>query len=133
MLRSLLAVLAGIVVLTVASFAIEAAVDFLLPRSLSANEWVKLLTYTYGLLCVAAGGFVAARIAGRLPVQHAVAMGVVQAALTVVAMFSPEGNHASRMQWILIAICSIPAATLGGILNRGVKSREGLAKAPARA
>jgi hypothetical protein len=48
-------------------------------------------------------------------------------------MFSPEANHASRLQWILIAICSIPAAALGGILNRGVESREGLEKAPARA
>jgi len=143
MLRSGLAVLAGIVVLTAASFAIEAAVDFFLPRlfpqalpapaSLSANAWVRLLTYTYGLLCVAAGGYVAARIARRLPVQHALAMGAVQAGLTVLAMFSPEANHASRSQWILIAICSIPAAGFGGILSKGTDSREGLAKAPARA
>ena len=133
MFRSLLSVLAGIVVLTAASFAIEAAVDFLLPRPLSANGWARTLTYAYGTLCVTAGGYVTARIARHSPVRHAMAMGLVQAGLTVLAMFSPEANHASRLQWILIAACSIPAAGLGGILYRGVRSRERLAKAPARA
>jgi putative membrane protein (TIGR04086 family) len=133
MLRSVLSVLAGIAVLTAASFAIEAAVDFILPRSLSAHGSVRILTYAYGMLCVSAGGFVAARIARRSPVQHAMAMGVVQAGITVLAMFSPERNHASPLQWIFIAACSMPAAVLGGILYKGVKSRAGLAKAPARA
>lgn len=129
MLRSVVAVLAGIVVLTAASFAIEAAVGFFFPRS----PWFRILTYAYGMLCVAAGGFVTAWIARRFPVQHAILMGVAQAGLTVLAMFSPESNHASPLQWILIAACSIPAAVLGGILYKGVRSREGLAKAPARA
>ena len=129
MLRSLLAVLTGIAVLTAASFAIEAVVDFFLPRS----GWVRVLTYSYGLLCVAAGGYVAGRIARRSPVRHAIAMGVVQAGLTVVAMFSPEAFHATRLQWILIAIGSIPAAAVGGVFNKGARSSEGLAKAPARA
>jgi hypothetical protein len=128
MLRSILSVLAGIVVLTAASFAIEAVLNPLLLRlfpqalpdaaALSSNPWVKALTFAYGLICVASGGYVAARIARRLPIQHAAAMGVVQAALTIAAMFSPEGSHASPAQWIFIAILSIPAALAGGSLYK---------------
>jgi len=68
MVRSVLSVLAGIAVLTAASFAIEAAVDPLLlwvfpqalpsPKALSANQWVRKLTFAYGFLCVAAGGYI---------------------------------------------------------------------------
>jgi hypothetical protein len=128
-------VLAGIAVLTVASFAIEAAVNPLLPRvfpqalpdpaALSRNLWVKTLTFAFGLMCVAAGGYVAARIARRLPVQHAAAMGIVQAGLTIVAMLSPVANHASRLQWITTAILSVPAALAGGaVYARKVRNRQ---------
>ena len=124
MVRSMLAILAGIAVLTALSFAIEAAVNPLLlrvfpqalpgPAALSTNEWVRALTFCYGLACVAAGGYVAARIGRRLPMRHAAIMGIVQAALTILAMLSPEGNHASRRQWIAIAVLSVPAALAGG-------------------
>jgi hypothetical protein len=141
MLRSVLSVLAGIVILTTASFAIEAVVNPLLLRAfpqalpntaaLSSNQWVRILTFAYGLTCVAAGGYVAARIARRLPIKHAAATGILQAGLTMAAMLSPEANHASRMQWITIAILSIPAALAGGFLYRGTQVNEGLEKAPA--
>jgi MFS family permease len=141
MLRSVLSVLTGIAILTLASFAIEAVVDPLLlwafphdlpsPAALSSNRWVRVLTFAYGLTCVAAGGYVAARIARRLPIKHAAAMGILQAGLTIAAMLSPEASHASRMQWIAIAILSIPAATAGGFLYKGKKLNEGLEKAPA--
>jgi hypothetical protein len=143
MLRSILSVLAGIAVLTVASFAIEAAVDPLLLRAfpqalpssaaLATNPWVKTLTFAYGLMCVAAGGYSTARIARRLPVKHAAAMGIVQAGLTIAAMLSPEANHATRLQWIATAILSLPAALAGGALSQIRKSDEGLEKAPASA
>jgi hypothetical protein len=117
-----------IAVLTVTSFAIEAAVDPLLlrvfrqalpdPAALSTNHWIKTLTFAYGLICVALGGYVAARIARRLPIKHAAAMGIVQAGLTIAAMLSPEANHASRLQWITIAILSVPAALAGGTLYK---------------
>jgi hypothetical protein len=124
MIRSILAVLAGIAVLTAASFAIEAAVDPLLlrlfpralpgPAALSTNQWARTFTFAYGFVCVAFGGYIAARVARRLPMRHAAAMGIVQAGLTVAAMLSPEGSHASRLQWIMIAILSVPAALAGG-------------------
>jgi hypothetical protein len=141
MFRSLLSVLAGIAMLTAASFAIEAAVNPLLlrvfpqalpgPEALSSNPWVKALTFAYGLMCVAAGGYAAARVARRRPIRHAAAMGVVQAGLTIGAMLSPVGNHASVVQWITIAILSIPAALAGGALYTGGNPNEGLEKAPA--
>jgi hypothetical protein len=128
MLRSALSVLAGIAVLTAASFAIEAALNPLLlrlfpralpdPAALTTNPWVRTFTFAYGFMCVASGGYIAARIARRLPVIHAAAMGIVQAGLTIAAMLSPEGSHASRSQWIIIAVLSIPAALAGGYLCR---------------
>ena len=143
MLRSVLSILAGIAVLTATSFAIEAAVNPLLlrvfpqalpgPEALSSNPWVKTLTFAYGLMCVAAGGYVAARVAGRLPIFHAAAMGIVQAGLTVAAMLSPVAIHASRLQWVATAILSIPAALVGGTLYKPRKPNEELEKAPASA
>jgi|SRR5215471_6056068 len=142
MVRSVLSVLAGISVLTVASFAIEAALDPLLlrafpeapgPEALSSNLWVRALTFAYGLACVAAGGYIAARVARRRPVKHAAAMGIIQAGLTIMAMLSPVGNHASRLQWIITAVLSIPAALVGGVVYKGRKPNDGLEKAPASA
>lgn len=131
MLRSVLSVIAGIVVLTATSFAIEAVMNPLLlrlfplalpgPAALSTNHWVRALTFAYGLTCVAAGGYVTARLARRLPIKHAAAMGIVQAGLTIMAMLSPEANHATRLQWIATAILSIPAALAGGALYKGRK------------
>ena len=134
MLRSVASVLAGIAVLTIASFAIELALDPLLLKlfpealptteALSVNPWRRTLTFAYGFLCVAAGGYVAARLARQLPVQHATATGIVQAGLTVMAMYSPAANHASRVQWIVIAVLSIPAAVAGGMLCRARSRRK---------
>ena len=134
MLRSVLSVIAGIAVLTATSFAIESAVDPLLlrifplalpgPTALSTNHWVRALTFAYGLMCVAAGGYVTARIAQRLPIKHAAAMGIVQAGLTIMAMLSPEANHATRLQWITTANLSIPAALVGGSLYKSRKHDE---------
>jgi hypothetical protein len=143
MVRSVLSVLAGIAVLTLASFAIEAAVNPLLlrvfpealpgPEALSSNPLVRALTFAYGLLCVFAGGYIAARVARRLPVKHTAVMGIIQAGLTIMAMLSPVGNHASRLQWIIAAILSIPAALVGGVAYKSDKPNDRLEKAPASA
>jgi hypothetical protein len=143
MVRSVLSVLAGIAVLTATSFAIEAALNPLLmrafpealpdPEALSSNPWVRAITFGYGLLCVAAGGYVAARVARRRPVTHAAVMGIVQAGLTIMAMLSPVSGHASRLQWMIIAVVSIPAALAGGVVYKGPKPNDGMEDAPAGA
>jgi hypothetical protein len=60
-------------------------------------------------------------------------MGIIQAGLTIMAMLSPVGNHASRLQWIMTTILSIPAALVGGVIYKGRKPADGLEKAPASA
>ncbi|HEY7334265.1 MAG TPA: hypothetical protein VH639_05225 [Bryobacteraceae bacterium] len=143
MIRSVLSVLAGIAALTAASFAIEAALNPLLLRAfpvalpgaeaLSSNPWVRALTFTYGFVCVAGGGYVTALVSRRLPVRHAAAMGIIQAGLTILAMLSPVGGHASRLQWVATALLSVPAAVVGGLVYKSREANEGLENVPASA
>jgi hypothetical protein len=103
------------------------------PEALASNPWVRGLMFAYGLMCIATGGYLAARVARRLPVTHASVMGLIQASLTIVAMLSPVGNHASRLQWIITAVLCIPAALVGGVVYKGRKPNDGLGKTPASA
>jgi len=126
MIRSIAAVLAGVIVLTVTSFAIEWAVDPLLPRlfpqelpnrsALETNLYAALFMYFYTALCVAAGGYVSAWVARRSPVAHAVAMGVVELGLTVWAMKAVV-VHAPLRNWIVGIAMVVPAAWCGGLLR----------------
>lgn len=135
MVRSVLAVLAGIATLTVTSFAIEAAADPMLMRmfpqalpnraAISHSLPASIFLFAYTSACVAAGGYVAARAAGRSPVWHAVAMGVVQEGLTVWAMVS-LANEAPLRNWIVTLILTIPTALCGGLLRaRQIRSSGG--------
>jgi hypothetical protein len=122
-MRSILAILAGIVVLTLASFAIEAVANPLLMRifpqslpnsaALLQNIPVKLFTFAYSTLCVAAGAYVTALIARHSPTRHALIMGAIQTALTVWAMLAIP-DHAPRWIWIIGIATVLPAAWLGG-------------------
>jgi len=124
--RSVLAVLGGIVVLTVTSFAIEAAADpilmWMFPHALpnraaiSHNLPSALFLLAYTSLCVAAGGYVAAWLARRYPVWHALAMGVVQEGLTLWAM-SSLANEAPLRNWIATLVLTIPVAWCGGLVR----------------
>ena len=124
--RSVLAVLAGIVTLTITSFAIEAAADPLMMRmfpnalpnkaAISHNLPASLFMFVYTGLCVAAGGYVTAWVARRSPVWHAVVMGVVEVALTVVAMVSLP-NVAPLRNWIVALGMTIPTAWCGGLIR----------------
>ena len=122
MWKSLLAIVSGILALTVTSFAIEAAVKPMLIRTLGLSDaaaltqhsGVKAITFAYGLACVAFGGYVCARLAPRLPLRHAIIMGVVQGGMTILAVKSmPE--IASRTHWTLTAVLAFPAAVAGGL------------------
>jgi hypothetical protein len=118
MLRSLVAVVLGIVVLLLTSFAIEAIADRLMgvteeqPRSVA----VRLVTMAYSFLCLAAGAYVTAWVAGRAPVRHALIMGVVQLALTVLLIVSDPG-FAPVWVWILTVVLVLPAAWCGGVIR----------------
>jgi hypothetical protein len=126
MIRSVLSVLAGIVVLTVTSFAIEAAVDPLLARifpnalpdhaAITHNLPASVFMFFYTSLCIVAGGYVTGRLARRRPAQHAAVMGAVQAALTVWAMLSFP-DVAPLRNWIVAILLAIPTAWFGGFLR----------------
>lgn len=132
-LRSVLAVVLGIVTLTALSFLIEALADPLLLRAfphalpdhaaLEHSVGVRTLVSAYGAACIAVGGYVSAWVAGRAPVRHALAMGLVQCALTLYAMHALTGVHAPSWVWITSAAMAVPAACIGGFVrfhsNRG--------------
>lgn len=130
MIRSILAILAGLVVLTVVSFGIEAAADPLLmhlfPRALpdatalSANVPARLFMTAYTLLAIAIGGYVTAWIAGRAEITHGAIMGAIEMAMTLYVMIArpfPEAHQAPRWGWILGLVLMIPAACLGASMR----------------
>lgn len=129
MIRSILAVLAGIAVLTATSFAIEAVANPLMMRmfpnalpsqsAISHNLPATLFLFTYTFLCVAAGGYVTAWLARRSKMLHVVIMGGIQVLLTIWAMLSiPE--QAPLRNWIASMVLTVPAAWCGGILRAKV-------------
>jgi hypothetical protein len=125
MIRSILAILAGLVVIIVTSFGIEAAVNPLLMRlfpstlpnetAMSHNLPVWLMTFSYTFLCVVAGGYVTARLAPRHSTRHAVILGVIQSALTIPAMLAFP-DKAPLWGWIGSMVVVIPAAWCGGLI-----------------
>jgi hypothetical protein len=136
MIRSALAVLAGIAVLTITSFAIESMANPLLreawpqtfqdPSAFTTNVPASLFLYFYTGLCIICGGYITAWLAGRAPVRHAVIMGAIQTALTLIAWLSAgQGGavpEAPLRNWVAIIALTIPAAWYGGTLRaRGVR------------
>lgn len=136
MIRGVLAVLAGLVVLTIASFAIEAAVDPLLMRmfpsalpdaaALSRNFPARLLMLAYTTFSIGLGGYVTAWIASRAKIWHAAIMGAIEVAFTVYIMIAgpfKEAHQAPRWGWIVGLILMVPASCLGGVM-RAKQGRE---------
>ena len=123
MLRSALAVLAGLVVILITSFGIEAVANPLLVKvlglpneaALPHNMVVWAITFTYTFVCVIAGGWVTARLAPKLRERHALALGVIQSLLTIPAMLAFPAQ-APIWGWILSMILVIPGAWLGGVI-----------------
>jgi low temperature requirement protein LtrA len=112
--RSVLAVLGGIAVLSIALFAMEPVIG---PKSDAT-----VIQYLVWLACVAlsliAGGFATDWIAPRARVAHAVGMGALQAAMTFVAMLvTHEGASQPLWVWLGGIALMVPAAWLGARLR----------------
>jgi hypothetical protein len=126
MIRSVVAVVAGIAALTVTSFAIEALADPLLIRmfpqalpsraAIGQNLPASLFMFAYTALCVVFGGYVTAWVAKRAPVRDALIMGVVQTGLTVLAMVSLR-EQAPLRNWIVALVMTVPCAWGGGVVR----------------
>ena len=110
MVRSVLAVLAGIATLTLTSFAIEAAA-----KPLQQNTSGVVFMFLYSALCVAGGGYVTAWLATRAKVRHSVIMGAIQAALVIPAMMTFP-DVAPLWRWLAGMVLIVPAAWCGGMM-----------------
>jgi uncharacterized membrane protein HdeD (DUF308 family) len=130
MIRSVLAVIAGIVALTIVSFAIEAAAEPLLMRlfptalpdaaALAGSFPARLFMLAYTTFAIVLGGYVTASIARRSRLTHAAVMGAIEVAFTVYVMIAVpfvEAHPAPR--WVAISgmILIIPAACLGAAIR----------------
>jgi hypothetical protein len=130
MIRSILAVFAGLVVLTLVSFAIEAAADPLLlhafpqalpdAAALAGSLPARLFMLAYTTFSIGVGGYVTAWIARRSPLVHASIMGIIELAFTLYVMIAApfrEAHPAPRWVWITGAIVMVPAACLGAVIH----------------
>lgn len=144
MIRSVLAVLAGLVVLTMFSFAIEAAADPLLMHlfpqalpdaaALAGSLPARLLMVAYTTFSIGVGGYVTAWIARHSLLTHAAIMGVIEVAFTLYVMSAApfhEAHPAPRWVWITGLILMIPAASLGAAIR--AKQAPPTAREPAAA
>ena len=130
MIRSILAVITGLVVLTIVSFAIEAAADPLLMHlfpqalpdaaALAGNLPARLFMLVYTTFSIVVGGYATAWIARRSRLTHAAIMAVIEVAFTLYVMIAApfqEAHPAPRWVWITGVILMIPAACLGAAIQ----------------
>jgi hypothetical protein len=130
MIRSILAVLAGLVALTIVSFAIEIAADPLLmhlfPRALpnaaalAGNLPARLLMVVYTTFAIGVGGYVTAWIARRSGVTLAAIMGAIEVVFTLYVMIAGpfhEAHPAPQSVWITGLVLMIPVACLGAAVR----------------
>jgi hypothetical protein len=125
-MRSIVAVLAGFVTLSVALYAMQGAGTAVLLRMhpdlpatasiVNHSTGTRVFWLIWETLSMGAAGYVTARIASSSHVVHAVVMGAIQAIVTVWAMFSVRGDEPLWF-WITGIAMMVPAAWLGGWLR----------------
>jgi hypothetical protein len=123
--RSVLAVLVGIVAMTALAFAIEIPVRALTlrwfaesfpdPAALDSHLGWMLSQALYTVPALVLGGFVAAWLAPRRGLAHAVAMAIVQELLIVALMFAPPHPVPPGM-WAITLLLTPAAIMAGGVL-----------------
>lgn len=121
MVRSITAVLAGLSLIMVLSFAADVAVPILLPRAFAGPEaggatGVLLLTLTYVAFATAAGGYLTAYLAAEHPARHALVLGglglvLVAAGTAFTWMSAPVWYHFLSLAFV------VPFAWLGAYLR----------------
>src|SRR5688572_23847829 len=125
MIRSALAVLAGLVVFVIALSAMQALVGAVVASSSSETTGsvidsggvVSVFWLVWEALSMVAGGYITARIASRQHVRHAVALGAFQALMTLWAMFAVRNPGSPLWFWLTGILLMMPAAWLGARLR----------------
>ena len=118
-LRSILAIVAGIVVVAALS-QVAAWLAWRLAGPGDLPDLLKVILIANALLCVAfvAGGYLTARLAPSAPLLHATVLGVIGTIPTLVGMIAmwSSGQH-----WypLVVAGAILSSAVLGGRLYRG--------------
>ena len=120
LLRGAVAVLAGIGVFALALAAVNAGGKALLG---TGAEWINRSTSTQILwlcanaVCMIAGGYVAAWLAPRARVAHAILVSAIQAGLTLAAFLTLNNQTTPTWLWMAGILATVPAAWLGGRLK----------------
>ncbi len=123
LLQSVLAVLAG----WVAVVALSLGTDHLLQvlkvypgwGQPSFDPWLNLLALSYRCLYAVLGSFIAARLAPRHPMQHALILGSIGFLLSLVgAAVAIQNRFGPAWYPLALAASALPCAWLGGILGR---------------
>lgn len=118
LLRGGVAVIAGIAVFALALVAVNAG-----GKALLGGEWINRSTSTQVLwlcvnaLCMIAGGYVAAWLAPRARVAHAILVSAIQAGFTLAAFLALNNQTTPTWLWIAGIVVTVPAAWLGGRLR----------------
>jgi hypothetical protein len=114
LLRSVAAVVLGYVVFAASAFAVF-RLSGQAPHA-PASVPFMLGTIASGVMFAAAGGYIAAWLAGRRPLAHAVAVALLLAAGALASLASTLGRGAIWSQVSALALMA-PAAVLGGWLR----------------
>jgi len=120
LLRGAVAVLAGIGVFALALVAVNAGGKALLGTD---AEWINRSTSTQiawlctNAVCMIAGGYVAAWLAPRARVAHAILVSAIQAGLTLAAFLTLNDQTTPTWLWMAGIVATVPAAWLGGRLK----------------
>ena len=128
--QSILAVLIGIVVLTIVAFAIEIPLQNLMLRlfaktfpdqaTLDSNVIWMLSGYLYMVPTAMLGGYIAAWLAPHRGLAHAVATAVVQELLIVAVIFKPP-HPVPAWIWAIGLVVTPAAIIYGGYLRSRAK------------
>lgn len=85
---------------------------------------LNLLALAYRSVYAVAGSYIAARFAPHAPMRHALAVGIVGLALSVVGAVVTITRYELGPSWypIALVLLAMPSAWLGGALNRSANA-----------
>jgi hypothetical protein len=125
MMRSVLAVVAGYVVVLIATMGLVAGIAAVSPSSFpqpgemrAPSVPIQVIILAAGFAFAVVGGFIAALVAPRSPALHALALGLLMTVLGVISMVMITNAEPRWFQIGLIMI-PIPGTWLGGRLRGG--------------
>src|SRR5262249_54559793 len=120
MVRSILAVIAGYLVLALFIGVVDFIISRISPEHFPngadpAVHWM-IVELVCGLALLIAGGYVTAKLARRAELKHALALGIFAVVMALVSLFVYHGKQPAWFQGVIL-LGAIPAALAGGRLR----------------